>query len=174
MRLLEAHPTINDELPFHIMTGKIGIKCNVLEFRENGVLFTDQTFEQIDDVIFCTGYDYRLDFVDPSVLQIVNNKTRLFKYMFPPDLPHCTFAVIGLVQPIGSIIPVSEIQSRWFTRLLNGKQFHSLPKLQIMWRSPWQRTRVQQYIKGRIYIWASLDCTPRVPRLEGPPASKKI
>ncbi|XP_041349231.1 flavin-containing monooxygenase 5-like [Gigantopelta aegis] len=148
-RLLEAHPTINDELPFHIMTGKIGIKCNVDEFLENGVLFTDRTFEQIDDVIFCTGYDYRVDFVDPSVLQIVDNKTKLFKYMFPPELPHSTFAVIGLVQPIGSIIPVSEIQSRWFSRLLNGNV--SLPSKEVMYQDMDSKVNImaRRYVQCR-------------------------
>jgi hypothetical protein len=45
----------------------------------------------------------------------------LYKYVFPPDLPHPTLAVIGLVQPLGSLMPISEMQCRWVSRVLTGK-----------------------------------------------------
>ena len=42
--------------------------------------------------------------------------------MFPPKLKHPkTLAFITLVQPIGAFIPIAEIQSRWFTLLMNNK-----------------------------------------------------
>lgn len=30
-------------------------KPDVEEFRENGVVFVDGTFEEVDDVVYCTG-----------------------------------------------------------------------------------------------------------------------
>lgn len=32
-----------------------------------------------------------------------------------------TFAIIGLIQPLGSIIPISEMQCRVFCEVLNGR-----------------------------------------------------
>ncbi|KAL5017097.1 hypothetical protein ScPMuIL_006686 [Solemya velum] len=120
-RALEAHPTISDDLPTSIMTGKVRVKPNVLEFDENGVKFEDGSYEEIDAVIFATGYDYKISFVDESVTGLKNNQPNLFKYVFPPHLPHATFAVIGLVQAIGALLPISEMQCRWYTSIFSNK-----------------------------------------------------
>ncbi|KAH9525455.1 Cyclopentanone 1,2-monooxygenase (CPMO), partial [Bulinus truncatus] len=61
---------------------------------------------------------------------IVNNRTTLYKYMFPPHLPHPTLSAIGLVQAIGAVMPIAEVQSRWFTSLVTGKS--KLPSRQVM------------------------------------------
>ena len=44
----------------------------------------------------------------------------LYKYVWPVNLPHATLAVIGLLQPYGSISPLSELQSRWAARVFAG------------------------------------------------------
>ncbi|KAJ8388459.1 hypothetical protein AAFF_G00133350 [Aldrovandia affinis] len=48
------------------------------------------------------------------------NKTSLYKYMYPPGLERPTLAIIGLVQPLGAIMPISEMQARWATRGFKG------------------------------------------------------
>ena len=42
-RALEAHPTINDELPYRIMTGAVQVRPEIATVAEDGVLFTDAT-----------------------------------------------------------------------------------------------------------------------------------
>lgn len=37
----------------------------------------------------------------------------LFRYVFAPEPKLSNIAFIGYIQPIGSILPISEIQSRW-------------------------------------------------------------
>lgn len=120
-RCFQTHPTINDELPFRIMVGAIQVRPNVHEFTDYAVSFVDGTTEQIDAVVFATGYDYKIAFLDNSVTTIENNQTCLYKYMFPPHLQHPTLGIVGLVQAIGAIMPISEIQCRWFTRLVTGR-----------------------------------------------------
>ncbi|RWS19242.1 dimethylaniline monooxygenase [N-oxide-forming] 5-like protein, partial [Leptotrombidium deliense] len=62
---------------------------------------------------------------------INNNEVKLFKNVFQPDLKHPqTLAIIGLIQPSGSLIPVSEMQSRWFAQLMKGDK--KLPTKQKM------------------------------------------
>ncbi|XP_052072576.1 flavin-containing monooxygenase 5-like [Mytilus californianus] len=129
-RSLEAHPTINDDLPIKIMTGKIRIKPDVHNFDDCGVVFEDGSYERIDAVVYATGYSYKIKFLDESIVKIENNKTHLYKYMFPPHLKHPTLAVVGLVQAIGAVMPISEIQCRWFTRVLKG--INPLPPLSDM------------------------------------------
>lgn len=43
----------------------------------------------------------------------------LYKYVFPLKYP--SLAVIGLIQPIGSILPISEMQCRWAAAVFSGQ-----------------------------------------------------
>ncbi|XP_053376257.1 flavin-containing monooxygenase 5-like [Mercenaria mercenaria] len=129
-RALQAHPTINDELPYRIMTGALRVKPNIHHFNENSVQFDDGSVEDIDTVIFATGYEYKIGIVDESVTKVEGNKTSLYKYMFPPQAPHPTLAVVGLVQAIGAVMPISEMQCRWFTRIMKGE--NNLPSESVM------------------------------------------
>lgn len=70
--------------------------------------------------VLSVGYDFKYPFLDDQVVSVDKNKVYLYKYMFPPQLPYPTMAFIGLVQVIGAVMPVSEMQCRWFTRLLKG------------------------------------------------------
>ena len=69
-RLLEAHPTINDELPFHILTGRVVVRANIKRVFECHVLFEDGVLEEIDDIILATGYDYCFSFLDPNDVNV--------------------------------------------------------------------------------------------------------
>lgn len=120
-RCFETHPTINDELPFRIMMGAVQVRPDIHEFTDSSVSFVDGTTEQIDAVVFATGYEYKIHFLDDSITKIEDNRTCLYKYMFPPHLEHPTLGIVGMVQAIGAIMPISEIQCRWYTRLITGK-----------------------------------------------------
>lgn len=41
--------------------------------------------------------------------------------MFPPHLSHPTIAIIGLVQAVGAVMPISEMQCRWFAKIMKGE-----------------------------------------------------
>ena len=78
--------------------------------------------EDVDAIIFATGYDYQYKVLDSSILDVRDNDCSLYKFVFPPDVPHPTLAVVGHVQAIGSVIPVAEMQARWITRVFQGTQ----------------------------------------------------
>ena len=40
--------------------------------------------------------------------------------MWPPQLQRGCLAIIGNVQPLGAINPISEMQCRWATRVFKG------------------------------------------------------
>lgn len=116
------HPMVNDALPHRIIVGSVVIKPNVRSFTKSGVIFDDDTqVNDLDAVIFCTGYKIGFRFIDQSILPVNDNKVELYKYVFPPNLAKPTLAVIGCVQPLGAIFPLSELQGRWVTRVFNGK-----------------------------------------------------
>ena len=45
----------------------------------------------------------------------------LYKFVFPPRNKHATLGAIGLIQPLGGIMPLSELQCRWVARVFSGK-----------------------------------------------------
>ncbi|XP_053549838.1 flavin-containing monooxygenase 5 [Bombina bombina] len=130
-RITSQHPTINDDLPNRIIAGKVLVKPNIKEFTERDVIFDDGTVEKdIDVVFFATGYSFSFPFFDDPELTVQENKIPLYKLVFPPKLEKTTVAFIGLIQPIGAIMPISELQARWATRVFKGSS--TLPSTQDM------------------------------------------
>ncbi|NXV43738.1 FMO5 monooxygenase, partial [Uria aalge] len=120
-RIFDQHPTINDDLPNRIISGRVLVKPNIQEFTETSAVFVDGTREGIDAVVFATGYSFSFPFLEGCV-KVVENQIPLYKFMFPPDLEKPTLAFIGLIQPLGAIMPISELQCRWATRVFKGLQ----------------------------------------------------
>ena len=121
--IFSQHVFVNDALPNRILSGTIKVKGNIKRFTESGVIFDgDQQETQCDIVLLATGYKVQFPFISDSLIPTDRNQVELFKYMFSPRLTHPkTLAFIGLIQPIGAIFPISEIQSRWFALLMNNK-----------------------------------------------------
>ncbi|KFP86703.1 Dimethylaniline monooxygenase [N-oxide-forming] 5, partial [Acanthisitta chloris] len=118
-RVFDQHPTINDDLPNRIISGRVQVKPNIQEFTETCAIFEDGTREDVDAVVFATGYSFSFPFLEGCV-KVVENQIPLYKYVFPPDLEKPTLAFIGLIQPLGAIMPISELQCRWATRVFKG------------------------------------------------------
>ncbi|KAK3714624.1 hypothetical protein RRG08_020880 [Elysia crispata] len=117
-----THPTANDELPGRIACGMVRVKPNIERFTDTGVVFQDGSFEDnIDLVVFATGYRVDYPFLDKSVLgDIRENRLELYKHMWIPALAHQTLAFVGTVQPHGSPFPVAEMQARLAARVFKG------------------------------------------------------
>ena len=85
-RFLSQHPNISDDLPNHIISGRVQVKPNVNEYTETDAIFDDGSREEtIDVVIFATGYSFSFPFLN-NLINVTNNKVSLYKFMFPHDL----------------------------------------------------------------------------------------
>ncbi|KAM4023002.1 dimethylaniline monooxygenase [N-oxide-forming] 2-like isoform 1-T3 [Anomaloglossus baeobatrachus] len=114
-------PLLNDELPSRILCGFVVVKPSVLDFTETAAKFDDGSVEDnIDVVIFATGYNFSFPFLDESVIKMEKNNIHLYKHIIPPALEKPTLGMLGLIQPIGPIMPTSELQGRWLTRVFKG------------------------------------------------------
>ncbi|ESO96189.1 hypothetical protein LOTGIDRAFT_214741 [Lottia gigantea] len=143
------HPMVNDELPNRIISGSIKIKTDIKRFTERGVEFLDGTIEDdIDIVVLATGYIFGFPFVEKSVIDVKDNRVELYKYMFPPELSHHTLAVIGCIQPLGAVMPISEMQCRLATRVFKGDV--KLPSKGDMWEDirNKQVAMMRRYVKS--------------------------
>ncbi|KAM4812182.1 flavin-containing monooxygenase 5-like [Urocitellus parryii] len=146
-RPLSQHPTVSDDLPNHIISGRVQVKPNVREFTETDAIFDDGTVEaNIDAVVFATGYSFSFPFLD-GLIEVADNEVSLYKLMFPPNLEKPTLAVIGLVQPLGIVLPIAELQSRWAARVFKG--LSKLPSAKKMMADIAQRKRAMEkrYVK---------------------------
>ncbi|XP_062458167.1 dimethylaniline monooxygenase [N-oxide-forming] 4-like isoform X4 [Pezoporus occidentalis] len=112
---------VNEELPFCLLSGTIVLKSNVKEFTERSAVFEDGTTEEnIDVVLFATGYIFPFSFLEESVRSLFNDNRSLYKRIFPPQLEKPTLAIIGLVQLTGSVMVGAEMQARWVTGIFAG------------------------------------------------------
>jgi hypothetical protein len=118
-RVLEEHPTVAADLLNLIGHGKITVKPNVHRLSGDQVVFTDGTTEDVDVIIYATGYDIRFPFLDRSVLNPENNEVPLYKRVVAPAHPGLFF--VGLVQPWGPLNPLSEAQCEWVADLIAGE-----------------------------------------------------
>nr|XP_007987721.2 dimethylaniline monooxygenase [N-oxide-forming] 2 isoform X2 [Chlorocebus sabaeus] len=136
-KYIMKEPVLNDDVPSRLLCGAIKVKSTVKELTETSAIFEDGTVEEnIDVIIFATGYSFSFPFLEDSLVKVENNMVSLYKYIFPAHLEKSTFACIGLIQPLGSIFPTAELQARWVTRVFKG-----------LCRLPSERTMMMDIIK---------------------------
>ncbi|KAM4722884.1 uncharacterized protein WCC33_009064 [Rhinophrynus dorsalis] len=124
-------PILNDYLPSQILHGAIKVKPNVESFTENSAVFEDGTVaENLDEVIFATGYNSSFSFLDDVFIKLDENNVSLYKNLFPVHMERPTLAFLGLIQPLGPIMPTVELQTRWATRVFKGAAH--LPSMKTM------------------------------------------
>lgn len=123
-RIQMKEPVLNDELPGRIITGKVFIRPSIKEVKENSVVFGNAhntpSEEPIDVIVFATGYTFAFPFLDESVVKVEDGQASLYKYIFPAHLQKPTLAVIGLIKPLGSMLPTGETQARYTVQVFKG------------------------------------------------------
>jgi hypothetical protein len=119
-KLLEAHPTVSSELLPRLGHGDITVRPNVDRFAGgNRIRFADGREEEIDLVIYCTGYKTTFPFLDEGIFPVHDNRVPLYRRVAAPGLPGLYF--IGFLQPLGPLMPLAEAQSEWVADLLAGR-----------------------------------------------------
>jgi cation diffusion facilitator CzcD-associated flavoprotein CzcO len=119
-KLLEAHPTVSAELLSRLGHGDIAVKPNIDRFAGGRtVRFADGSEEEIDLVVYCTGYKITFPFFEESVVSATDNRLSLYRRVVSVDNPGLYF--IGFIQPLGAIMPLAEAQSEWVADLLGGR-----------------------------------------------------
>ena len=116
--LAEAHPTISSDLLPRIGHGRITVKANIERLEGDSVRFTDGSVERVDRIIWCTGYKITFPFLDEKLVSPDDNEIKLYRRVVHPELPGLYF--IGLIQPLGAIMPIAELQSEWVADLIQG------------------------------------------------------
>lgn len=117
--LLSEHPTISQDLLNLSGRGLVRFKPNIQSFNGSEVHFTDGTRDTFDMVIYATGYKVTFPFFAPNFINVeATNDLQLYKRVIHPEHPGLYF--LGLIQPLGAIMPLAELQAKWIAKLISG------------------------------------------------------
>jgi dimethylaniline monooxygenase (N-oxide forming) len=119
----EAHPTVSGRILDRISHGTIAPKPNISALEGETVRFLDGSEARADVVVYCTGYKITFPFFDEELLAAPDNHIELFRRVFHPEIDSLFF--IGLIQPLGAIMPLAEEQGAWVGDYLLGR--YALP-----------------------------------------------
>jgi dimethylaniline monooxygenase (N-oxide forming) len=119
-KLFEAHPTVSSELLPRLGHGDIEAKPNIDRFSGGRLVrFADGSEEEIDLVIYCTGYKISFPFFRPEVFAAPDNRLPLYRRVVSVERPGLYF--VGFIQPLGPIMPLAEAQVEWIADLLKRR-----------------------------------------------------
>jgi hypothetical protein len=127
-RFGEAHPTVSGRILDRIQHGTIVPKPNIAALEGSKVRFIDGSAVDADTVVYCTGYKITFPFFAPGFLSAPDNQIALFRRVFDPSIPNLAF--VGLLQPLGAIMPLAEAQGAWVGDYLMGE--YALPDTATM------------------------------------------
>jgi cation diffusion facilitator CzcD-associated flavoprotein CzcO len=158
--LFEAHPTACTTYLDHIVHGRIAVKPGIERLDGKRVIFTDGSEEEIDLLVYATGFKPSFPFMDASTILDGEGRSKLFIHTFHRELDD--LFVVGLFEPAeGGVWQLADYQARliasfiaagasdpkrasWFRALkarANPDIGHG-----IAWKdSPWHRLEIQHY-----------------------------
>ena len=143
----EQFGTKSDDFVRAIATGRCRRAPAIARFDGPRVVFTDGSAFTPDLVIFCTGFDTRMPYLDEAVA----SEPR-FLHTFHTEIG-ASLGFIGFLRPaFGAIPPLAELQARWFALIQSGQRV--LPSSADMRQSIdyWTHFRIHFFraVKGRL------------------------
>lgn len=117
-RMLQAHPTISQEIYMRLGSGDVLPRPGIRRLKGDRVEFTDGREELVDVIVWCTGYKLSFPFFDPEFIAAPGNDLPLWERMIKPGIDNLYF--VGLLQPLGAIMPIAEAQGHFLGDHLCG------------------------------------------------------
>lgn len=121
-RLFETHPIVNSLLLYYVGHGDITPKPEIVRLDGSRVHFVDGSCEEIDLILYATGYNVVFPFIDRGLLNWQDGRPRLYLNVFHPQ--YNNLFVVGMIQPDSGQFGLVDWQSRavagYLTALRNG------------------------------------------------------
>lgn len=93
---LASHPIMNGQVLHHLSHGDLVAKGDVVRLTGRGAVFADGSAEDIDEILLATGYEYRIPFLDPELLDWASGRPRLYLNVFPRRVD--SLYVLGFIE----------------------------------------------------------------------------
>jgi Flavin-binding monooxygenase-like len=167
-KLFEAHPTACTVYLDHIVHGRIVTKPGIERLDGKRVIFTDGSEEEVDLLIWATGFRPSFPFMDASYILDDQGRSKLFIHTFHRALDD--FFVVGLFEPAeGGVWQLADYQARLIASFIVAKAqdekrtswFRALkarahPDIGhgLRWQdTPWHRFEIQHYRFRKYMKW---------------------
>ncbi|WP_051467682.1 flavin-containing monooxygenase [Actinomadura oligospora] len=121
--LFQNHPTISDTILHRLTHGEVVARPGVERLDGGTVVFTDGTADEVEVIVWATGYRVTIPFLDRAWIGDDPEAMPLYQRVFHLDDPTLTF--VGLMQSTGAALPVVEAQARLAAAYLGGR--YALP-----------------------------------------------
>lgn len=130
-KLFETHPIVNSQMLYYLGHGDIIHKPEVRELRGGRVLFIDGSEEQIDVIVYATGFNITFPFIDNGHLNWNETHPRLYLNVFHPQ--YDDLFVAGLIQPDSGQFGLVDYQTQLIAKFIHALQ-HQPEKAEILRR----------------------------------------
>jgi hypothetical protein len=127
---LEAHPTVSSELLLRLGSGDALARPDVGELRGDRVRFVDGSEDEIDAIVYATGYRVSFPFFAESFISAPGNVLPLYQRIFKPGIDDLAF--VGFSQGVPSQLVFGELQAKLIAMWLDGEW--ALPSAEEMER----------------------------------------
>jgi cation diffusion facilitator CzcD-associated flavoprotein CzcO len=158
--LFEAHPTACNTYIDHLIHGRTVVKPGIERLDGKRVIFTDGSAEEIDFLVWATGYRVSFPFIDSSYILDEKGRSKLFIHTFSREFDD--FFVAGLFEPAeGGVWQIADYQARLIAAFIEAQtsdpkraewfrtlKAYAQPDIGhgIRWQdTPWHRFEIQHY-----------------------------
>jgi len=95
-KAMQSHPIMNSQILHYLAHGDLTAKVDIEAFTETGATFKDGSTESFDMVLFATGYDYRMPFLDQDLFDWKQGRPQLYLNIFHRRLKG--LSVVGYIE----------------------------------------------------------------------------
>jgi len=116
---MQAHPTVSSELLLRLGSGDAEARPDIAELLGDRVRFADGRQDEIDAIVYATGYRVSFPFFDPGVISAPDNVLPLYMRIFKPGIDDLAF--VGFSQGVPSQFVFGELQANLLAHWLAGE-----------------------------------------------------
>jgi hypothetical protein len=115
-RLFETHPVLNSQILHSLSHGDVRVKPDVSGVEGRRILFADDSSEEIDLLIFATGYERRIPVLPADVV----DARELFLNIFPAEPPG--LMIVGFFETDAGSYPLIDRQCELVANVLKRQR----------------------------------------------------
>jgi Flavin-binding monooxygenase-like len=115
----QAHPTMSDDVPRLSAHGRLIAKPEIAHYDGSDVVFTDGSREQVDLIVFGTGFRIAFPFLDDAIVNDAQGRPNFSMFAFHRQYDNLFAA--GLVQANGSIWRLADYQGALMARFIQAQ-----------------------------------------------------
>jgi cation diffusion facilitator CzcD-associated flavoprotein CzcO len=117
-KLLESHPIVNAQILQALGQGDIQPKPDLQELNGREVRFKDGSTEQVDLIIYATGYQVSFPFLEPLHLNATGGRPDFHLHVFHPTYDN--LFIIGMIMPDSGVWWLMDLQAQAVARYIRA------------------------------------------------------